>query len=158
MNKSIKILGSLLVLTVALASSYAVRAGLFSKSIALTPSEMKFEEFPVLPAGAKVALVKGNWKTGPFTVIVKVPAGFVMPPHSHPDERTIIVISGTLYQGEGDQIDEKTLKAFPSGSVIVDPARESHYHIYKEDTVFAELGTSPTAINYANPADSPLRK
>jgi quercetin dioxygenase-like cupin family protein len=121
--------------------------------------EMKFVEFPtVLPPGPKVALVKGSFAEGQWMSVVKVPAGFVMPPHTHPDERTIIVVSGVLFQGEGEKIDEKVLRAFPPGSVIIDPPKEPHYHLYKEDTVFVEIGTSPTAVNYVNRSDAPVRK
>jgi len=120
---------------------------------------MKFVEFPtVLPPGPKVALVRGSYTEGQWMSMVKVPAGFVMPPHSHPDERTIIVVSGVLYQGEGEKVDEKALKAFPAGSVIIDPPKEPHYHLYKEDTVFIEMGSSPTAVNYVNPSDAPARR
>ena len=134
-------------------------AAWFSRSQSQTLTEMKFVEYPtVLPPGPKVALVKGSYTEGQWMSMVKVPAGFVMPPHSHPDERTIIVVSGVLFQGEGEKVDEKALKAFPAGSVIIDPPKEPHYHLYKEDTVFIEMGSSPTAVNYVNPSDAPARR
>ena len=137
----------------------AASAAWYSRSQSQTLSEMKFVEFPtVLPPGPKVALVKGSYREGQWMSMVKVPAGFVMPPHSHPDERTIIVVSGVLFQGQGEKVDEKALKAFPAGSVIIDPPKEPHYHVYKEDTVFVEMGSSPTAVNYVNLSDAPARR
>ena len=54
-----------------------------------------------LPAGAKMAVVSGNpAKTGPFVIRAKFPANYTVPPHSHPGDETVRVVSaGALTYG-----------------------------------------------------------
>src|SRR5881398_2633648 len=56
-----------------------------------------------LPKGSQVAVVKGDpAKAGDFTVRLKFPADFAVPPHSHPgDEVVRIVTGGPLHYGMG---------------------------------------------------------
>ena len=51
-----------------------------------------------LPAGAKLAVVKGDpSKAGDFTVRIKMPANYAVPPHHHPGDETVRVMGdGTL--------------------------------------------------------------
>src|SRR4051812_16261197 len=62
---------------------------------------------PSLPPGAKSALLEGDpTKPGLFTMRAWLPAGYKVPPHVHPGVERVTVISGTLYLGEGDKMDE----------------------------------------------------
>ena len=47
-----------------------------------------------LPAGAKMAVVKGDpGKAGDFTVRIKMPANYAVPPHHHPGDEVVRVVS-----------------------------------------------------------------
>ena len=48
-----------------------------------------------LPKGSQVAVVKGDpAKAGDFTVRLKFPADFTVPPHSHPGDEVVRVVTG----------------------------------------------------------------
>ena len=53
---------------------------------------MKWMDAAALPAGAKMAVVKGDpSKAGDFTILIKMPANYAVPPHHHPaDEQRCI--------------------------------------------------------------------
>ena len=76
----------------------------------------------VAPAGAKWAVLEGDpTQAGPFTFRVKVPGGFKMPPHTHPNIEHVTVLSGAFHFGMGEQLDEAKVKAMPAGSFYRDP-------------------------------------
>src|SRR5690348_1456523 len=58
-----------------------------------------------LPAGAKMAVVSGDpSKSGPFVVRIKMPANYTVPPHHHPTDEIVRVVSaGSLSYGMGDK-------------------------------------------------------
>src|SRR5688572_18095605 len=61
---------------------------------------------PSLPSGAQFAVLEGDpTKEGPFTMRVKVPNGYRIPPHTHPKTERLTVISGTFRLGMGDTFD-----------------------------------------------------
>ena len=57
---------------------------------------------PGLPPGAKLAGDPN--KKGLFTVRLQTPAGYKVPPHTHPTAEHITVISGTFNIGTGDKL------------------------------------------------------
>src|SRR5947209_915068 len=59
----------------------------------VNPADLQWGDAPPgLPPGAKLAVLNGDPnKAGSFTVRVKAPAGYKVPPHTHPtDERLTI--------------------------------------------------------------------
>jgi quercetin dioxygenase-like cupin family protein len=71
---------------------------------------------PVLPAGAKMAVLSGDPAgTGLVTIRLKMPAGYKIPPHWHPTDEHVTVISGSLALGMGDVIDEGKSKVLKPG-------------------------------------------
>src|SRR5512132_164945 len=70
----------------------------------------------VLPAGARAAVLDGDpAKAGMFTLRLMFPPGYRIPPHSHPADEHITVISGNLNVGMGDQFDRKKGSVLHSG-------------------------------------------
>src|SRR5438045_4999949 len=59
-----------------------------------------------LPAGAKLAVVKGDpGKAGDFAVRIRFPANYTVPPHHHPaDEKVSVKSGGPLTYGMGDKV------------------------------------------------------
>ena len=50
-----------------------------------------------------------GWRSnekGLFTLRLKAPAGYKVPPHTHPTAENITIISGTFNVGTGDKFDE----------------------------------------------------
>src|SRR3546814_5876619 len=60
----------------------------------------------LLPAGTQGALLYGDpTKEGPFLLRLKMPAGYKIPPHSHPRPEIVTVISGAFHVGMGETAD-----------------------------------------------------
>ena len=59
---------------------------------------------PGLPAGAQLAVVSGDpGKAGKFTIRLKMPANYAVPPHHHPtDEMVKRVRQAALWHGRDD--------------------------------------------------------
>src|SRR5438045_3545287 len=60
--------------------------GAMADHVMVTPSELKWTDGPPsLPAGAKMAVLEGDpAMAGPFTMRVKMPAGYKIAAHFHP--------------------------------------------------------------------------
>jgi quercetin dioxygenase-like cupin family protein len=112
--------------------------------VRVSPDELKWT---ALPSGLHVAVVTGDQtKPGVYATQVKFPAGAKVPPHYHPDERIVIVVSGTVYFGYGEQFDETKMKVLPPGSVWTEPAKQPHYAWAKDGAaVIQVIGNGPTA-------------
>src|SRR5207247_7752122 len=81
-----------------------------AKVIRLTPAELTWTAGPpMLPAGASMAVIEGSFsKPGPFTVRLKFPASYRIPPHWHPIKVTVTVISGTFNVGSAGDLERGT--------------------------------------------------
>ena len=128
-------------------------------AVMLTPGDMKWGPSPVPPGSEITTLAGSRAQPGPYVVRVRFPANFVHQPHTHPDARAYTVISGTLYVGFGERLDEARLKALPPGSFWTEPANVAHFVVTRgEPVVFRISGTSPTATTFVDPAHEPGKK
>jgi quercetin dioxygenase-like cupin family protein len=96
--------------------------------------------------------LKGAWvigaesEPGMYAFRVMLKEGGRIAPHTHPDTRYSTVLSGTLYVGFGEQMDDSQLVAIPAGAVYVAPKGVPHYLYAKDgDVVYQEGGAGPTA-------------
>src|SRR5580765_6891470 len=90
-----------------------------SEKHAFTPDAIPYGPAPAfVPAGAKLAVLEGNpgASSGDYTVRLKMPAGYRIAPHWHPQRENVTVISGTLKVGMGDSFDQGKMGAFAAGS------------------------------------------
>lgn len=66
---------------------------------AFTADKIPYGSVPsFIPAGAQLAVLEGDptAATGDFTVRLKMPDGYRVPPHWHPHRENVTVISATL--------------------------------------------------------------
>ncbi len=151
------------VLVVAAAALQAVgqqHGGEEGTPMVYAPTALEWREGPPsLPVGARFAVLEGDpTKDGPFTMRLKVPDGYRIPPHTHPKTERLTVISGTFRLGMGATFDEGKLLDLPTGTYGFWPAGMKHYAAAKGDTVVQLHGIGPWQINYLNPADDPRDK
>jgi len=102
-----------------------------------------------LPGYSAVATVYGDEnKAGLFVQRVKFAPGFKIMPHWHPDQqRTVAVLSGTLYFAFGDKWDESKMNAYPAGTFFVEPPKAVHYAWAKDGPVEVQVqGIGPTGV------------
>ena len=125
--------------------------------IMMTEPELKWADAPPsLPPGAKLAVLEGDpAQPGPFTMRVKVPANYKVPPHWHPADEHVTVISGSFFMGLGDKFDKKVMKELTPGGFAVMVTGTRHFAMTKKESVVQVHGIGPWGINYVNPADDP---
>jgi hypothetical protein len=85
----------------------------------------------------------------------KMPAGYKIPPHWHPTDENVTVISGTVAFGMGDKFVAADMKEVPGGGFALMPATMRHYFLAKTAAVIQVHGTGPFTLTYVNPADDP---
>jgi quercetin dioxygenase-like cupin family protein len=113
------------------------------KPARISPDDLAWSPSPL---GFQIARVAGDpTKAGMYANRVRFPAGLRIQPHFHPDERIVIVLSGTVYFGYGEQFDEAGMQALPAGSVWTEPARLPHYAWAKNgEAVIQVIGNGPS--------------
>jgi mannose-6-phosphate isomerase-like protein (cupin superfamily) len=125
---------------------------------AFTPDQIKYGPAPAfLPPGAQLAVLEGDptAASGDFTIRLKMPDGYKVAPHTHPNRENVTVLSGTLKVGMGDQFDATKMMSCAAGSfAYLDPSMH-HYAMASGETVIQIHGMSPVKFNYINPADDP---
>ena len=128
---------------------------------AFTPEQVKYGPVPPsLPPGAQLAVLEGDPMagSGDFTVRLKMPDGYRIAPHTHPNRENVTVLSGTIKVGMGDQFDASKMMSFGAGSfAYLDPSMH-HYAAASGETVIQIHGMSPLKVNYINPGDDPSMK
>jgi mannose-6-phosphate isomerase-like protein (cupin superfamily) len=107
------------------------------------------------PAGAtgspRANIIGDDSKPGPYVYIVRprptAPGNPAARPHTHPDDRTYTVISGTWWVGFGDKYDESKLIPLTAGSFYTEPAGVPHFIAIKEEGVVVKItGTGPSKL------------
>ena len=90
------------------------------------------------PAAVQMTVLSGDpTKPGLYTVRVNIAPHTQVRPHTHRDNRSVTVISGTWHMGYGSSYDAKSLKDLPPGSFYTEPAAQPH---------FAQTGDEPVVI------------
>jgi quercetin dioxygenase-like cupin family protein len=150
----------LLIGFVAVSSSGRAQAPAAPAHIGMLPAEIKWGPAPPgLPPGAQAAVLAGDpGKEGPFVLRAKLPAGYRVPPHWHPVDEHVTIISGTLQLGMGDKFDVGSMRALTAGSFAIAEKEMRHYVQAKGPTVIQVSAMGPFAITYVNQADDPRTK
>ncbi len=114
-----------------------------------TPDEIFWADGPSsLPKGAQMAVLSGDpSKPGMFVMRVLLPANYVIPPHWHPADENVTVVSGTFYMGRGTVVDKSKAKQMPEGSFTHMPSGLRHYAFTGNSPVVVQLhGVGPWGI------------
>jgi quercetin dioxygenase-like cupin family protein len=124
------------------------------------PAALKWVDGPPsLPPGAKVAILDGDpTKPGPFVMRARLPDGYKIPPHTHPQAERMTVLSGNLRLGMGDKFDPKHATELAPGTYAALPPGMKHFAWAEGETVIQVHGEGPWVIEYVNPADDPRKK
>jgi quercetin dioxygenase-like cupin family protein len=112
-----------------------------------------------LPPGAQFAILEGDpSKEGPFTMRVKFPANYKIPPHTHPRTERVTVLEGEFQLGMGREYDERAMERLPVGGFFTMPPGMVHFARTERPTTVQLNGVGPWSINYINPADDPRQR
>jgi hypothetical protein len=128
---------------------------------AFTPDKIQYGPVPAfVPPGAQLAVLEGDptASTGDFTIRLKMPDGYRIPPHWHPNRENVTVILGNFKIGMGDTSDASKMMTFSAGSfAYLDPSMH-HYAMASGEVIVQVHGMSPLQFNYVNPSDDPSKK
>jgi len=104
-------------------------------------------------AGISTTVLEGDpTKAGLYTIRLSIGANARIEAHSHRDDRSATVISGTWYFGYGDRFDATALKALPPGSFYTEPGGRMHFAQTAAEPVVVHItGYGPTDTKYAQP-------
>jgi quercetin dioxygenase-like cupin family protein len=125
-------------LTLIAVGAIAFSASAYSQSIVKLPTDVTYSG---LTGATQRALLYGDPKQPELYVErLKIPAGTKSMPHWHPDpSRTVLVMSGTFYFGNGEQWDESKLVAYPAGTFYSEPSKSSHFWWAKDGEVIIQI-------------------
>lgn len=128
-----------------------------SNYVATNPETLTWERNKSTPWGMRIVMLYGDPKMpGPFIFRAKMPSGYKLPPHTHPDERIVTVLKGTYWSGVGERYDPMKMKEFQAGAFYITKAKVPHYAWARTEVIIQEMGTGPNAgIDYVNPDDDP---
>ena len=113
-----------------------------------------------LPAGAQIAVLDGDpAKHGSFTMRLKMPAAYKIPPHTHPVAERVTVISGAVRLGIGEKCNESAGRELQAGDFAVIPAGVPHFASSLREAVLQIHSEGPFQRKFVDPAhDSPGAK
>ena len=124
-----------------------------------SPAALKWIAAPPaagLPKGSEIAMLFGDpAKDGQYANRLKLPSGAVIPPHTHPNDENVTVLSGTLHVGLGDKLDRKKATTVTAGGFIRLPKGTAHYAWVTGTTIIQSNNVGPTGRTYVNAADNP---
>ena len=88
-------------------------------------------------------------KAAPYTIEIRVPANTRIAAHSHRDDRSAVVVSGTWWFGYGTAAADSLAKPLPPGSFYTEPAGKDHFAMTRsEPAVVYITGVGPTDTRY----------
>ena len=112
-----------------------------------------------LRPGAEIAVISGdpNKDGSPFVMRFRYSGKARIPPHWHPTDEHLTVLSGTFRLGMGERGDESATTALGPGAYAFVAAKMAHYAWADDGTTIQAHGIGPFVINYVNPSDDPAR-
>src|SRR5262245_36510083 len=99
MNTSQRKLALRLLLVLGLTSGAIAQTGAGFKQMIISPGDLKWVDMPTGQGQRRAVLFGDPTKPGPYTIRMRFPPNASIRPHTHPDDRQVTVISGTLYLG-----------------------------------------------------------
>ena len=148
-----------LLTTLLLVSAASVSAIAADDHITVSADQLKWGPAPpAFPKGAQISVLAGDpTKEGLYVIRLKLPAGYKVPPHTHPQDENITVISGTFNIGMGGTFDEKNGKALKAGGFMHMPKGMPHFGWFTEESIIQFHGMGPQDVIYVNPSDDPRK-
>jgi hypothetical protein len=143
----------------AVASSSAGAADASGGWVLREPAAIEWRTAETLPPGAQVAVLEGDPdREGFFTMRLKMPDGYRVPPHWHSMHERVTVLSGTLNLGTGNTFDASATRPLPAGTYSSMPAGMTHFGWMTGETILQLTTMGPWTVTYVDPADDPRNK
>ncbi|MGH8218451.1 MAG: cupin domain-containing protein [Steroidobacteraceae bacterium] len=132
-------------LLLAVAFAPAIHADQPVPEVRLTPADLVALAGTRAPGVQMSALIGNSSQPGLYSVRVSIPAHTRVQPHTHRDNRAVLVLSGTWHMGYGTHFAPEALKALPAGSFYTEPAGQPHFaETQDEPVVLIVTGYGPS--------------
>ena len=123
------------------------------------PASIQWKPATTLPPGAMMAVLDGDpSKEGFFTMRLKMPDGYKVPPHWHTKQERVTVLQGVLNLGHGDDFDPKATKPLAAGTYSSMVPKMTHFAYMTGETILQLSTIGPWTITYVHPEDDPRKK
>ena len=123
------------------------------------PSRIEWRAAENLPPGAQVAVLEGDpAKEGFFTMRLKMPDGYRVPPHWHAKQERVTILSGVLNLGTGDTFEASKTKPLQPGTYSSMPPKMTHFAWMTGETILQLSSIGPWSVTYVDPKDDPRNK
>lgn len=108
-------------------------------------------------AGIQTTRLSGDpAAAGPYTIALRVPAHTVIAAHTHRDDRSAVVVSGTWWFGYGPVNTREHLKTLGPGSFYTEPGGQAHFARTGDQAVVVYItGVGPTDTRYLDASHAP---
>ena len=114
---------------------------------------------PSLPSGVQMAVLSGNpGKKGMFAIRLKMPANYAVPPHSHPTNEVVKILSGKLHYGMSGKLNMSEAKTLTVGHSVTMKAKMNHWVHAPGSATVQVSGMGPFQITYVDSKDDPRNK
>ena len=123
-----------------------------ARGVAVVAGNME-REFRVVPLGpmrgdAEILFGHPDSAGQPFVMRIRELPGTVIPPHSHPVDEHVTVVSGTWYFGTGERFDSSALRELRTGAYAFAPAGTTMFGSSPEGAVVQVHGVGPFHIHW----------
>ncbi|MGD8280521.1 MAG: cupin domain-containing protein [Gemmatimonadota bacterium] len=109
------------------------------------------------PKGAELAVIQGNpaQEGQVFTVRLRMPNDYLIPPHFHPEDEHVTVLQGTFQVGLGTTVGTPAATLHTSGFITA-PAGVPHWGRARGQTVVQVHGIGPFKTTYVQEDGEPI--
>jgi len=110
--------------------------------------------------GVQVATLQGDpSKPGIYVLRIKWPPGIMSRPHKHPEDRHVVVLSGTWYTGTGEAFQPEKAIPMKTGGYMLHPAGAVHWDGTREEGAVIQItGYGPSGNIFAKPDEPQFSK
>ena len=109
-----------------------------------------FRVVPLRPMNGDVELLFGHPDSAghPFVMRIRELPGTIVPPHQHPVDEHVTVVSGTWYFGTGERFDSTALTKLEAGTYAFAPAGTTMFAYSPDGAVVQVHGVGPFHIHW----------
>jgi hypothetical protein len=122
----------------------------------VTPDQLTWR--PLTP-GVELAVVSGDpdKKGGLYVIRIRTKDEVRVPPHWHPTDEHVTVLTGSFWMGHGEKYDASKLTELRPGGHSLVPARLPHFGLHSAGNVVEVYGEAPFVFTWVNSEDDPNR-
>lgn len=150
---SIPVLVGIFFMSAPVTADHQVDASQYEEVVYVDPELIEWAE--TIYPGTEIATIFGDpTKPGQmYAIRFKLPAGYIVPPHTHTQDEYMTVISGSLNVGIGKEIDKDSTIYLPEGGAVGIPGNVPHYAWTTEEMIMQVHAMGPRDTCFVHSLD-----